>query len=82
MLAGVNPLMISRLQVFPPISNLDPNKYGNQISSITAAHVEKNLDGLTVDQVQLTKHKLKYLYYQGMLRNKVCHGLSCPVFRH
>ncbi|XP_010934565.1 probable linoleate 9S-lipoxygenase 5 [Elaeis guineensis] len=50
MLAGVNPLMISRLQVFPPTSKLDPNKYGNQTSSITAAHIQKNLDGLTVDQ--------------------------------
>ncbi|XP_020244165.1 probable linoleate 9S-lipoxygenase 4 [Asparagus officinalis] len=50
MLAGVNPVILRRLQEFPPTSSLDPRLYGNHASSITKDHIAKNLDGLTVDQ--------------------------------
>ncbi|GLJ21755.1 hypothetical protein SUGI_0405860 [Cryptomeria japonica] len=57
MLSGVNPVHIRRLQSFPPRSKLDPGLYGPQESYITAAHIEKNLDGLTVEKA-LQKKKL------------------------
>ncbi|KAL6545697.1 Lox4p [Orobanche gracilis] len=52
MLAGVNPVIISRLQEFPPRSNLDPNFYGSQNCTITWNHIRNQLDGLTIDEVR------------------------------
>ncbi|KAH0783003.1 hypothetical protein KY290_002601 [Solanum tuberosum] len=50
MLAGINPVLISGLQEFPPKSKLDTNIYGNQNSTITKEHVEDKLDGLIIDE--------------------------------
>ncbi|XP_049414180.1 probable linoleate 9S-lipoxygenase 5 [Solanum stenotomum] len=50
MLAGINPVLISGLQEFPPKSNLDTNIYGNQNSTITKEHVEDKLDGLIIEE--------------------------------
>ncbi|KAJ4824049.1 hypothetical protein Tsubulata_038929 [Turnera subulata] len=51
MLAGANPINISRLVEFPPKSKLDANLYGNQDSSITEENIKNNLDGYSVDEV-------------------------------
>ncbi|KAG8391000.1 hypothetical protein BUALT_Bualt01G0142500 [Buddleja alternifolia] len=50
MLAGLNPVIISRLQEFPPKSNLEPKVYGDQTSKITQDHIRNQLDGLTIDE--------------------------------
>ncbi|OWM69829.1 hypothetical protein CDL15_Pgr025678 [Punica granatum] len=50
MLAGVNPVVIRRLEEFPPISKLDPRVYGNQSSSMREEHIKMSMNGLTVDE--------------------------------
>ncbi|CDP20620.1 unnamed protein product [Coffea canephora] len=50
MLAGLNPVIISALKEFPPVSKIDPNVYGNHTSTITREHIENKLDGLTVEE--------------------------------
>lgn len=50
MLAGVNPVIIRRLEEFPPASMLDPKLYGDQASTIRREHIEKYMNGQTVDE--------------------------------
>ncbi|KAJ3673639.1 hypothetical protein LUZ60_005631 [Juncus effusus] len=50
MVAGINPVNIERLKVFPPVSQLDPALYGPQESAITEDHIASHLNGLTVQQ--------------------------------
>ncbi|KAF3784584.1 Arachidonate 12-lipoxygenase 12S-type [Nymphaea thermarum] len=67
MLAGINPVVISRLEEFPPKSKLDPAIYGPQTSTITAERIEKFLQRLTVEEA-LNKHRLFILdHYEAIM---------------
>lgn len=66
MLAGVNPILIRCLEDFPPVSKLDSKLYGNHRSLITRGHIEKNMDGLTVDDA-MQKKKLFILDHHDVL---------------
>ncbi|KAK4478086.1 hypothetical protein RD792_017351 [Penstemon davidsonii] len=66
MLAGVNPVVIRRLQEFPPTSTLDPRVYGDQNSTITRKHVEKYMNGITVDEA-IARNKLFILDHHDAL---------------
>ncbi|KAL3648951.1 Lox9p [Castilleja foliolosa] len=66
MLAGVNPVIIQRLQVFPPTSNLGRQQYGNQDSIITREQIEKNMNGLTVEEA-IRNNKLFILDHHDAL---------------
>ncbi|KAA8545125.1 hypothetical protein F0562_019986 [Nyssa sinensis] len=66
MLAGMNPVIICRLQEFPPTSKLDPKVYGNQTSSITRDHIGNNLEDLSIDEA-IKNNRLFILDYHDAL---------------
>ncbi|KAM7279400.1 hypothetical protein ACFE04_006534 [Oxalis oulophora] len=66
MLAGVNPVHISRLQEFPPTSKLDSQNYGNQNSTITKQDIMNKLDGLTLNEA-IDNRKLFILDHHDVL---------------
>lgn len=54
MIAGANPVCIKRVTKFPLTSGLDRGVFGDQDSKITRDHIEKNMGGMTVQQVCCT----------------------------
>ncbi|KAL3343919.1 hypothetical protein AABB24_027443 [Solanum stoloniferum] len=49
-IAGVNPVSIEKLQVFPPVSKLEPEIYGPQVSALKEEHILGHLNGMTVQE--------------------------------
>ncbi|KAH1054957.1 hypothetical protein J1N35_033022 [Gossypium stocksii] len=49
-LAGMNPISIERLKVFPPVSKLDPSIYGPTQSALREEHLISHLDGMSVQK--------------------------------
>ncbi|CAD5165103.1 unnamed protein product [Musa acuminata subsp. malaccensis] len=64
-LAGINPVNIERLQVFPPVSRLDPSVYGPPESAITEEHITSHLNGMSVQQA-LEEKKLFILDFHDV----------------
>ncbi|XP_023734299.1 lipoxygenase 1, chloroplastic [Lactuca sativa] len=61
-LAGVNPVNIEKLKVFPPVSQLDPEIYGQQESALKEEHISGYLNGMSVQQA-MEENKLFIIDY-------------------
>ncbi|KAH9298648.1 hypothetical protein KI387_030330 [Taxus chinensis] len=61
-LAGVNPVSIEQMKVFPPVSKLDPKIYGSPESAIKEEHIMGQLNGMSVEQA-IEENKLFILDY-------------------
>ncbi|XP_065853177.1 probable linoleate 9S-lipoxygenase 5 [Euphorbia lathyris] len=66
MLAGVNPVVIRRLEEFPPKSKLESKQYGDQNSTMTKEHINNNLGEMTVEEA-IARNKLFILDYHDAL---------------
>ncbi|KAF4399360.1 hypothetical protein G4B88_022443 [Cannabis sativa] len=64
-IAGVNPVSIERMTVFPPVSKLDPEIYGPQESALKDEHILGHLNGMTVQQA-LDEKKLFMVDYHDI----------------
>ncbi|XP_024988751.1 lipoxygenase 3, chloroplastic-like [Cynara cardunculus var. scolymus] len=64
-LAGMNPISIERLRVFPPVSKLDPSIYGPSESNLKEEHIIGHLNGLSVQQA-IDENKLFILDYHDI----------------
>ncbi|KAK1375898.1 Lipoxygenase [Heracleum sosnowskyi] len=64
-IAGVNPVAIERLRVFPPVSKLDPEIHGPQESALKEEHIAGQLNGMTVQEA-LEGNKLFIVDYHDI----------------
>ncbi|KAJ1407082.1 PLAT/LH2 domain [Sesbania bispinosa] len=64
-IAGVNPVNIEKLQVFPPVSKLDPELYGPQESALKEEHILNQLNGMTIQQA-IDENKLFIIDYHDV----------------
>lgn len=65
-LAGVNPVNIELLKEFPILSKLDPAVYGPPQSAITKEIIERELNGMSVEEA-LKNKRLFIIDYHDML---------------
>lgn len=66
-LAGVNPVVISCLEEFPPRSGLNPDEFGSQESAMKAEHIEIFLEGLEVAEAVKAKRLFVVDYHDTFL---------------
>ncbi|XP_031125615.1 linoleate 13S-lipoxygenase 3-1, chloroplastic-like isoform X2 [Ipomoea triloba] len=65
MLAGISPVHIERLRVFPPVSKLDPAAYGPLKSALKEEHILAYLNGMSVQEA-LDSNKLYIVDYHDV----------------
>ncbi|GAV89574.1 Lipoxygenase domain-containing protein/PLAT domain-containing protein [Cephalotus follicularis] len=63
--AGINPVNIERLEVYPPVSKLDHDTYGPPESALKEEHIIGHLNGMTVQQA-LEQNKLYIVDYHDV----------------
>ncbi|CAH9122721.1 unnamed protein product [Cuscuta epithymum] len=61
-LAGINPVSVERLTVFPPVSKLDPQVYGSLDSALKEEHILGYLNGMSVHEA-MESNKLYIVDY-------------------
>eukprot|EP00253_Pinus_taeda_P004334 PITA_04334 len=66
-LSGVNPMVIRCLQSFPPSGRLNAQIYGSQQSAITAQHILKSLDGISVEEAIKSNRLFILDYYDAYM---------------
>ncbi|XP_076928432.1 linoleate 13S-lipoxygenase 3-1, chloroplastic-like [Bidens hawaiensis] len=64
-LAGMNPVSLEKLKVYPPVSKLDPSIYGPPESALKEEHIICHLNGMSVQQA-LDENKLFILDYHDI----------------
>lgn len=64
-IAGINPVNIEKLKVFPPVSKLDPEVYGPPESAIREEHIIGHLNGMSVRQA-IDENKLFMLDFHDI----------------
>lgn len=64
-IAGVNPVNIESLKVFPPVSKLDPEIYGPPESALKEEHILSQLNGMTVQEA-IDENKLFIIDYHDI----------------
>ncbi|KAI3745521.1 hypothetical protein L1987_58635 [Smallanthus sonchifolius] len=64
-LAGMNPVSLERLKVYPPVSKLDPSVYGPSESALKEEHIICYLNGMSIQQA-LDENKLFILDYHDI----------------
>lgn len=83
MLAGLNPVVIERLQEFPMQSKLDAASYGiNAVSGISAQHIEPFLDGMDAQTAVAQSRLFALDYHDAYLPfvNKINESPTCKAY--
>lgn len=66
-LAGLNPVMITRVKEFPIRSSLDPAEFGDPTSAISKDHIEGSLEGLSVEEAVTSNRLFVVDYHDAFL---------------